>query len=190
MTDELRFESGDALIIVDVQNDFCPGGALAIEDGDAVVPVLNRLVAQAVEQGVPVYASRCWHPRGHISFEESGGQWPPHCLQGSEGAAFHPALSLPDDAVIVTKGVRFDQDQNSAFDQTGLADELRRRGIARVWVGGLAEDVCVLATVLDARTGGLEVVVVCDGMRPVTAAGGEDARSRMRNAGAKFVAEC
>lgn len=190
MADELQFKPDDALIVVDVQNDFCPGGALAIEEGDAVVPVLNRIVGQAVEQGIPVYASRCWHPRGHISFRESGGPWPPHCLQDSAGAAFHPALSLPDDVVIVTKGVRFDQDQNSAFDQTGLADELRRRGVRRVWVGGLAEDVCVLATALDARTCKFDVVVVGDAMRPVTAAGGEDARRRMRNAGAEFVAGC
>ncbi len=115
---------GDALLIVDVQNDFCPGGALPIAKGDEVVPVLNRWIAAARAQGVPVYASRDWHPVGHPSFKEQGGQWPPHCQQDSEGARFHPDLELPADAVTVTKGVRFDQDQYSAFDQTGLARQL------------------------------------------------------------------
>ena len=181
MTNELK--PGDALIVVDVQNDFCPGGALPIENGDAVVPVLNRWITSAVASGVPVYASRDWHPEGHMSFKERGGPWPPHCLQDSEGARFHPDLALPDSVVKVTKGVRFDQDQNSAFDQTGLAVELRKQGIERVWVGGLAEDVCVLATALDGRKEGFEVVLVNDATLPVTAQGGEQARAEMREAG-------
>src|SRR5277367_642114 len=152
-------KKGDALIIVDVQNDFCPGGALPIADGDKVVSVLNRWITAAVTAGVPIYASRDWHPLGHISFTESGGPWPPHCVQDSDGARFHPMLELPDAVVKVTKGTRFDKDQNSAFDQTGLADDLRKRGIRRLWVGGLAEDVCVLATVMDGRREGIEVFV-------------------------------
>jgi nicotinamidase/pyrazinamidase len=179
------FAPGDALVLVDVQNDFCPGGALPIERGDEVVPVLNRWIAAAAARGVPVYASRDWHPMGHFSFRESGGPWPPHCLQDSPGARFHPSLSLPDSAVVVTKGVRFDQDQNSAFDQTGLAAYLRKRGIRRLFVGGLAEDVCVLATVLDARREGFEVVVIADGTRAITPEGGAAARARMRDAGAR-----
>jgi len=181
MTNELK--PGDALIVVDVQNDFCPGGALPIEDGDAVVPVLNRWIASAVAGGVPVYASRDWHPLGHLSFSERGGPWPPHCVQDSEGARFHPDLALPDSVVKVTKGVRFDQDQNSAFDQTGLAVQLRREGIQRLWIGGLAEDVCVLATALDARKEGFDVVVIENATRPVTIQGGEKARRIMRDAG-------
>ena len=140
---ELR--SGDALIIVDVQNDFCPGGALPIERGDEVVPVLNDWIAAAQAGDLPIYASRDYHPRGHMSFDESGGPWPLHCIQDSDGARFHPDLNLPADAVVVTKGVRLDQDQNSAFDQTGLAADLKKQGVERVFVGGLAEDVCVLA---------------------------------------------
>ncbi|MGM0507227.1 MAG: isochorismatase family protein, partial [Bacteroidota bacterium] len=128
--------STDALLLVDVQNDFCPGGALPIPDGDAVVPVLNQWIQKAKKENIPVYASRDWHPRNHLSFKKRGGDWPPHCIQDENGAAFHADLNLPEDAIIVTKGVRFDQDQYSALDQTGLADELRRRGIQRLFIGG------------------------------------------------------
>jgi nicotinamidase/pyrazinamidase len=178
---------GDALIIVDVQKDFCPGGALPVEGGDEVVPVLNHWIAAAVARGVPIYASRDWHPVGHISFKESGGPWPPHCIQDTDGARFHPDLKLPDSAIKVTKGVRFDQDQNSAFDQTGLAELLRKEGIQRLFVGGLAEDVCVLATVLDGRREGFEVVLIADGTRPVTANNGTTARKKMRDYDARFL---
>ncbi len=186
MTTE-RLKAGDALILVDIQNDFCPGGALPIPDGDAVVPVLNDWIRAAQSAGIPIYASRDFHPKGHLSFADQGGDWPPHCIQDTDGAAFHPDLALPPEAVIVTKGVRFDQDQNSAFDQTGLADQLRRDGVRRVWVGGLAQDVCVLATVLDARAAGFETMVIRDGMRPVTGDGGRDAIARMESAGAEVV---
>lgn len=179
-------QPGDALIVVDVQIDFCPGGALPIEGGDAVVPVLNRWMAAAVDAGVPVYASRDWHPLHHLSFTESGGEWPVHCVQDSHGARFHPGLKLPDSVTLVTKGVRFDRDQYSAFDETGLAMELRKRGVRRVWVGGLAQDVCVHATVLDARRHGFDTFVISDATRPVTAAGGERATAAMGNAGACF----
>ena len=185
---EETLQHGDALIIVDVQKDFCPGGALPIENGDKVVPILNRWIAAAVAKGVPIYASRDWHPLGHISFTERGGPWPPHCIQDSDGARFHPDLKLPDSVIKVTKGVRFDQDQNSAFDQTGLAKQLRKDGIQRLVVGGLAEDVCVLATVLDARKEGFEVVLISDATRPVTVQGGEEARRKMQESGAQFVA--
>jgi nicotinamidase/pyrazinamidase len=177
---------GDALIVVDVQIDFCPGGALPIEGGDAVVPVLNRWIGAAVDAGIPVFASRDWHPRHHLSFSEAGGEWPVHCVQDSQGARFHPELTLPDSAIVVTKGVRFDRDQYSAFDQTGLAGELRKQGVQRVWIGGLAQDVCVRATVLDARREGLETMVIADATRPVTRAGGERANDEMRQAGARF----
>ena len=174
---------GDALIVVDVQNDFCPGGRLAIADGDAVVPVVNAWIAAARAAGVPVFASRDWHPVGHVSFEDQDGPWPPHCVQDSDGAAFHPALRLPDDAVIVTKGVRFDHDQNSAFDKTGLAAYLQKQGIARVWIAGLALDVCVAATALDAQAAGFETHVIAAATRPVTPEGGHEALARLEEAG-------
>jgi len=188
MRDKLEdaLQSSDALVIVDVQNDFCPGGALPIEGGDAVVPILNRWIAAAFIKHIPIYASRDWHPMGHISFRQQGGFWPPHCLQDSEGARFHSALHLPDSVIKITKGVRFDQDQNSVFDATGLSCELQQKSIKRLWIGGLAEDVCVLASVLDARRNGFDVVVIQDGTRPVSAIGGESARHQMREAGAQF----
>ena len=183
---EDALQPGDALIIVDVQNDFCPGGALAIENGGEVVPVLNRWIAAGVAKRVPIYASRDWHPVGHISFEQQGGPWPPHCIQDSEGARFHPQLQLPDSVVKVTKGVRFDQDQNSVFNQTGLTYQLRLTGIKRLWIGGLAEDVCVLATVLDARRNDFDVVLIENATKPVSADSSERARRQMREAGAQF----
>jgi nicotinamidase/pyrazinamidase len=179
--------NSDALIIVDVQKDFCPGGALPIKDGDKVVPILNDWIGAAVSRGVAVYASRDWHPVGHISFKGSGGRWPPHCIQDSNGALFHPNLRLPDSVIKITKGVRFDQDQNSAFDQTGLSGHLHKNGIQRLWIGGLAEDVCVLATVLDACEDGFEVILISDATRPVTVQGGEKARQEMQDAGASFI---
>ncbi len=187
MADSQRaLQPGDALVVVDVQIDFCPGGALPIERGDEVVPVLNRWIAAASGSGVPVYASRDWHPRHHVSFKESGGQWPPHCLQDSQGARFHPDLRLPESTVVVTKGVRFDRDQYSAFDETGLAIEMRARGVQRLWIGGLAQDVCVRATVLEARRHGFEVIVITDGTRPVSPSGGRESNDEMLRAGARF----
>jgi len=177
---------GDALIIVDVQEDFCPGGALPIEKGDEVVPVLNRWIKAAIEKGVPIYASRDWHPARHMSFKERGGIWPPHCVQDTDGAAFHPDLELPKHTIKVTKGVRFDRDQNSAFDETGLAAHLREHGIERLWIGGLAKDVCVFATVLDARKEDFEVEVITDATRAVTADGGARVDGEMRKAGARM----
>jgi nicotinamidase/pyrazinamidase len=181
------FQPGDALIIVDVQNDFCPGGALPIESGDQVIPVLNRWIEAALIRQVPVYASRDWHPLDHISFKQQGGPWPPHCIQDSEGARFHPDLQLPSTVVKIAKGVRFDHDQNSIFDETGIAHHFRLRRIRRLWVGGLAEDVCVLATVLDARWNDFDVVVIQNATRPVYPEGGERARQQMGEAGARFA---
>jgi len=185
ISDSLKF--GDALLIVDVQKDFCPGGALPVEGGDKIVPVINRWIAAAMAKDVPIYASRDWHPLGHLSFKGCGGPWPPHCIQDSDGAKFHHDLALPSSTIIVTKGVRFDQDQNSAFDQTGLAVQLHKDGILRLWVAGLAEDVCMLATVLDACQEGFEVVLIEKGTRPITSESGEKARRQMQEAGARIV---
>ncbi|MEJ2165791.1 MAG: isochorismatase family protein [Desulfobacterales bacterium] len=182
-----QIEKGDGLLLVDVQKDFCPGGRLAIENGDQVVPVLNRWIRYARERGIPIYASRDWHPVGHISFQEQGGQWPPHCIQDSDGARFHEKLALVPDVVKITKGVRFDQDQNSVFDQTGLAVRLRRDKVTRLWIGGLALDVCVKASVLDALEEGFEVFLLREATHPVTAEGGRKALTLMQRAGAGIV---
>jgi nicotinamidase/pyrazinamidase len=181
------FGKGDGLLVVDVQIDFCPGGALHIAEGDRVVPILNEWIQAAGAKRIPIYASRGYHPQRHISFKEQGGPWPPHCIQDTAGAKFHPALHLPDSTVIITKGVRFDQHQNSAFDQTGLAVQLRRDEIERLIIEGLALDVCVLATVLDALNAGFSVVVIEDGTRPVTPDGGKEALARIKAAGAVIL---
>jgi nicotinamidase/pyrazinamidase len=178
---------GDGLLIVDVQNDFCPGGALPITEGDRVVPILNQWIEAALKIGIPIYASRDWHPVRHVSFKDQGGQWPPHCIEDSKGARFHPDLRLPENTIKITKGVRLDKDQNSAFDQTGLAAQLRRDGVKRLWIGGLAQDVCVLASVLDARKEGFVAKVIKEGIRPVTPEGGKEAITKMKEAGAEIV---
>ncbi len=177
----------DALLIVDVQPDFCPSGALPIPRGDAVIPVINELIDAAVAAAIPIYASRDWHPAHHLSFRKHGGPWPPHCVQDTPGAAMHPLLRLPPSAFVITKGSRLDIDQYSAFDQTGAAKHMRDRGVTRVWVAGLALDVCVKATVLDARKEGFDVNVLAAGCRPVTPEGGEQAKADMVAAGAAWV---
>ena len=182
-----RLTPSDALLLVDVQNDFCPGGALAVADGDAVVPALNAWIAAARQGGARVFASRDWHPIDHMSFADRGGIWPPHCVQGTPGAAFHPDLQLPDDAVVVTKADQSEREAYSAFDSGELADELLAAGIERLWVGGLATDYCVKASVLDAvQLPGLEVHVIADAIRAVDAAPGDGdaALDAMRAAGA------
>lgn len=157
----------DAVIAVDVQNDFCPGGALAVNNGDAVVPVLNEWLDKASRQGALTVASRDWHPVSHCSFKAQGGPWPDHCIQDTEGAAFHPDLRLPPETVRVSKGTAFDQDAYSAFDGTGLKGFLESRGIERLWIGGLACDVCVRATVLDACKLRFETHLIVEATRAV-----------------------
>jgi nicotinamidase/pyrazinamidase len=175
----------DALIIVDVQNDFCPGGALPVPEGDRVVPVLNRWINAARAGGATVAASRDWHPARHISFRERGGSWPAHCVQGTHGAAFHAQLHLPGDALIVDKGDEPDRDEFSDFGGTRLADALRRRGVRRLWVGGLAEDYCVRATVIDGMKEGFEVHLILDAVRALDVHPGDGRRAlqEMREAG-------
>lgn len=185
----MTFERNDALLIIDVQRDFLPGGALAVSSGDAVVAPLNQYILRAARQGVPVFASRDWHPRDHCSFKARGGPWPPHCVADTEGARFSPDLRLPADAVIVSKATKADADAYSAFQDTALASELRARGIRRLWIGGLATDYCVLETVLDARKAGFDVFVIADAIKPVEVKSGDGARAlaRMREAGAVLV---
>lgn len=176
-------QAGDALLIVDVQPDFCPGGKLAIEEGNRVIPVLNDWIRAARARSVPIYASRDWHPPGHVSFLEEGGEWPPHCVQDTPGARYHPDLDLPADAVKIAKGVRLDRDQYSAFDGTGLAEHLRKRRVARVWIGGLAEDVCVRRSAVDGSESGFEMHLIPGGTRAITPEGRRAARDEMLRAG-------
>jgi nicotinamidase/pyrazinamidase len=173
---------GDALIVVDVQNDFCPGGSLAVPDGDAVVPVLNRYIERAAMAGWPVYASRDWHPARTSHFAEYGGPWPPHCIQGQPGAAFHPDLRLSPGAIVVSKGMSERDEGYSAMealqpDGRPLLLALQQQGVTRVHVGGLATDYCVRATVLGALAGGMEARLLTDAVRAVDVQPGDGERA-------------
>jgi nicotinamidase/pyrazinamidase len=182
-----------ALLIVDVQNDFCPGGALAVPEGDRVVPALNRHIEEACANGWPVYASRDWHPAVTRHFTSYGGDWPPHCVQGSLGARFRDDLQLPISAIVVTKGEDADHPGYSAFDGhtpdgTAFGADLKARGIDHLYVGGLATDYCVKHSVLDARRAGLQVTVLGDSIAGVNLKPDDAARAidEMRQAGAQI----
>jgi len=177
-----------ALIVVDVQNDFCPGGTLAVANGDDVVPPLNKLIAEFLERGEPVFKSRDWHPAATKHFAAYGGTWPPHCVQNTKGAEFHPGLLDDIHIRIVSKGLG-DTDCYSAFDETDLDLQLRRLGIEELWIGGLATDYCVKSTVIDALQKGYKVKALKDAMRAVDVSPGDGARAieAMREAGADVV---
>jgi nicotinamidase/pyrazinamidase len=184
----------DALVIVDVQNDFCPGGALAVSQGDEVVPPLNRYAERFAAAGAPVFASRDWHPRRTRHFKEFGGTWPPHCVQGTPGAAFHAELRLPPGTTLISKGMDPEADAYSCFqgdapDGLPFAAALGARGVTRLYVGGLATDYCVKATVLDALHEGFAVVVLEDAICSVDMGPGDGTRAleAMREAGAAFA---
>jgi len=182
----IRLQDSDALLVIDMQYDFLPGGSLGVPLGDEVLAPINALMASFAARGLPVYASRDWHPENHCSFAERGGPWPPHCVAETRGAAFSEALQLPADTVIISKADSADVDAYSAFNGTALADHLRQHGSARVFVCGLATDYCVLNTALDALANGFETVIVPEAMRAVNVQpqDGELAIARMREAGA------
>ncbi len=156
-----------ALIIVDVQKDFCPGGALAVEEGDRVVEPANRLIHLFDEQALPLYFTRDWHPANHCSFAANGGPWPPHCVAGTPGAQFHDELLVPESATIISKATAVDRDAYSGFEGTGLEQQLKAKGIESVIVAGLTTDYCVKNTALDAHRLGFDVLVAIDAVRAV-----------------------
>jgi nicotinamidase/pyrazinamidase len=168
---------GDALLVVDVQNDFLPGGALGITGGDVIVAPINRLLAAWRARGLPVFMSRDWHPAGHCSFAAQGGPWPEHCVAGTRGAEFAPSLATGPDDVVISKATRPDRDAYSALDGTPLAAALRARDVRRLFVAGLATDYCVRATGRDARAAGLDVVVLEDAVCAVNAQPGDGDRA-------------
>lgn len=185
---KLRFDAGrDALIAVDVQNDFCPGGALPVPDGDRVVPVINALLQKPWRLKA---ATRDWHPPNHCSFKPQGGIWPVHCVADTKGAGFHPALDAGKIDVIISKATAPEVEAYSGFERTDLASLLRKSGVRRVFVTGLATDYCVKATVLDALRGGFEVVVVQDACRGVEVNPGDCAKAldAMKASGAILAA--
>lgn len=177
-----------ALIVVDVQNDFCPGGTLAVPHGDEVVEPLNQLIDEFLERGAPVYKSRDWHPPETKHFAAYGGTWPVHCVQNTEGAEFHPALHDDPRIGVISKGLG-DKDCYSAFDETGLAAQLQQQNVEEVVVGGLATDYCVKNTVIDALKNGFKVKALKNAMRAVELQPGDGERAieEMRAAGAEIV---
>jgi nicotinamidase/pyrazinamidase len=183
-----------ALLVVDVQNDFCPGGALGIAKGDTIIPTLNEYIRRFAAAGLPVYATRDWHPEKTTHFRPWGGPWPPHCVAGTSGAEFHPDLILGASTIVVSKGIRPDEDAYSAFqaqDEVGtpLPDALRRSGVEEIYIGGLATDYCVKTTVLDALKQGFRAAFLEDAVRGVDIHPGDSdhATEEMLLAGARAV---
>jgi nicotinamidase/pyrazinamidase len=185
----MRPDSGSALLVVDVQNDFCAGGALAVDGSAPVVAALNRHIAEFTRAGATIYASRDWHPLHTSHFKTHGGPWPVHCVQETAGARFHPDLRLPPDTIVISKGTDPASAGYSAFEGTTpdgrpfLAD-LRQRHVDHLYVGGLATDYCVRHSVVDALGAGLTVTVLEDAVAGVDPRGSAEALEEMRRKGA------
>jgi nicotinamidase/pyrazinamidase len=167
----------DALVIVDVQRDFMPGGALAIPDGDAIIGAVNDYAREFARASRPVFATRDWHPVNHCSFAELGGRWPEHCVAGTHGAEWAPGLELPPGTEVISKGKQAGSEGYSAFDGTHLCRRLRALGIRRLFLCGLATDYCVRATAMDALREGFEVVLLVDAMRAADVRPGDGIRA-------------
>lgn len=183
-----------ALLVVDVQNDFCTGGALAVPGSERVVDAMNGYIADAAARGMPIYASRDWHPAVTKHFVEYGGPWPVHCVQGTTGAQFRPGLQLTPSTVVITKGDDAEDHGYSALDGhtadgTPFPAELRRRGITHLYVGGLATDYCVKHSVLGALDAGIAVTVLADAVSGVDLTPGDATRAldAMRERGARIA---
>jgi len=189
LTHKDRVISKQALVIVDLQNDFCPGGSLPVPDGDKIVPIVNELIETFSRAGLPIFATRDWHPADHVSFKEQGGIWPPHCVQNTPGAEFHPDLRLPEGTAVISKAYSQERDAYSGFDGTNLEAPLKEAGVDQIVVCGLATDYCVKATVLDGLKAGLGVTVVEDAIRGVNVQPGDSQKAldEMKAAGAILV---
>jgi len=173
MSKNISLRTGDALIIVDVQNDFLPGGSLAVPQGDLVIAALNHYIELFKVKNLLIYATRDWHPANHISFVEQGGIWPPHCIAGTNGADFANALKLPGDIVIISKGDNAEIDAYSGFVKTVLNKLLKEASVDRVFIGGLATDYCVLNTAKDALKYQFKTFLLVDAIRAVNAIDGD-----------------
>jgi nicotinamidase/pyrazinamidase len=180
-----------ALIVVDVQNDFCPGGSLAVAQGDKVVAPLNKLMKEFLDRGEPVYKTRDWHPEKTKHFAIYGGTWPIHCVQNTRGAEFHSDLLDDPRITVISKGFDERADGYSGFDGTQLAQLLRDEEVKEIWVGGLATDYCVKQTVIDGVHNGFKVKALADAMRAVNVnpADGKKAIDEMKAAGAEIVGD-
>ena len=183
---DLVLKKGDALVVVDVQNDFLPGGNLEVQQGDEVIPAFNQYIEAFQSKNLPIYATRDWHPQGHSSFQEKGGPWPVHCVQNSEGAEFPPDLHLPATAVIISTATKIEKEAYSGFEGTDLDERVKSLDIGRLFIGGLATDYCVLNTVKGALKLGYKVFLLQDAIRAVNVnpGDGEKAIKEMTDLGA------
>ncbi len=177
---------GDALIIVDLQKDFLPGGALPVPHGMRIIPIVNSYIHLFKERKLPVIATRDWHPPDHCSFKEQGGLWPTHCVQGTQGADFAEGLDLPEDVIVISKATNSDEEAYSGFQGTDLDEKLKERGVKRLFIGGLATDYCVLSTIKDAVALGYKVCLLKDAVEAVNVNPGdaEKALEEMESLGA------
>lgn len=183
--------SKKALIVVDVQNDFCPGGSLAVAEGDEIVAPLNKLMKEFLDRGEPVYKTRDWHPEKTKHFAIYGGTWPIHCVQNTRGAEFHTDLLDDPRITVISKGFDERADGYSGFDGTQLAQLLRDEEVKEIWVGGLATDYCVKQTVIDGVHNGFKVKALADTMRAVNVNpdDGKKAIDEMKEAGAEIIGD-
>lgn len=177
MSEQIPIRDGDALLVVDVQNDFLSGGSLAVPEGDQVIPPLSRCIDVFHQHGQPIYATRDWHPEHHCSFLEHGGPWPAHCVAGTVGADFASGLGLPAFSMFISKATAPDKDTHSGFEGTPLHGQLTMYGVKRLFIGGLSIDDCVLNTVRDALKLGYQVFLLSDGMRAVNVNAGDEERA-------------
>jgi len=164
---KIELGKGDVLLVIDVQNDFLPGGSLAVPEGDQVIPVLNGYIDQFIKRQLPVFATRDWHPSNHCSFIQQGGTWPEHCIADSKGAEFAAGLHLPASTYIISKGTEVEQDGYSGFANRTFKEQLDNAGARRLFIGGLATDYCVLNTVRDALGYHYKVLLLTDAIRAV-----------------------
>jgi len=175
----------EALIVVDMQGDFMPGGALPVPEGDKIIPRCNEYIREFRKRGALIVATRDWHPENHVSFREHGGIWPKHCVQNTPGAEF--VVELPADAVIISKATEPDKEAYSGFEGTELAEILRRKGVRRVYICGVATEYCVKATALDALKYGFEVYLLRDAVKGIKPQDEERALKELENAGVKIL---
>ncbi|WP_340123388.1 isochorismatase family protein [Methylobacter svalbardensis] len=185
-TDKIELGKGDALIVIDIQNDFLSGGSLAVPEGDQVIPVLNGYIDQFINRQLPVLVTRDWHPANHCSFIRQGGPWPEHCIAGSKGAEFAADLHLPVSAKIFSKATEAGQEDYSDFANPTFKEQLDNVEASRLFIGGLATDYCVLSTVLDALNYHYKVLLLTDAIRAVNVRpqDGENAINEMIQKGA------
>lgn len=183
----LDIRDTDALLVVDPQVDFFPGGALPAPDGDGILPTVNRCFERFSERDLPIVVTRDWHPPNHCSFREQGGPWPVHCVQGTAGAELHPGLEPPLLFTMVHKATSPDREAYSDFEGTGLEDLLKGLGVERIVVTGLVVEYCIRAACLDGRKAGFEVVLLTDGTRAVDADDGRKVLDELRDAGVELL---